>query len=211
MVGEPVQQGSGEPLRAEDLGPLVEGQIGGHQDGAPLVALGEDPEEQFRPGAGQGHEAQFVDDQQIQAGELPLYMEQPALIPGLHEFVDQAAAVKPTESPRWVEIIFLETGGDNLAASFNPELVDAAIYVIDVAGGDKVPRKGRPGVTRSDLFVINKTDLAPHVGVDLGVMERDTLAFRDGKPFVFTQLRVGRGVEPVAQWVVEAHAGLLGT
>ena len=106
-----------------------------------------------------------------------------------------------------VEILFLESGGDNLAASFSPELVDLVIYVIDVAGGDKVPRKGGPGVTRSDLFVINKTDLAPYVGADLKVMERDTAAFRDGKPFVFTMLRDGSGVEPVAQWIVAERAG----
>ena len=80
-----------------------------------------------------------------------------------------------------VEIIFLESGGDNLAASFSPELVDVSIYVIDVAGGDKVPRKGGPGVTRSDLLVINKIDLAPHVGADLGVMARDAAAIRDGQ------------------------------
>ena len=107
-----------------------------------------------------------------------------------------------------VEILFLESGGDNLAASFSPELVHVVIYVIDVAGGDKVPRKGGPGVTRSDLFVINKTDLAPHVGADLDVMERDTAAIRCGKPFVFTRLTEGGGVEPVARWVMEVRAGL---
>ena len=88
MVGEPVQQRSGEALRPEDLGPLVEGEVGGDQDGAPLVALAEDFEEQFRPGGGQGHEAQFVDDQQAEAGHLPLEVEQASLVPGLHQFVD---------------------------------------------------------------------------------------------------------------------------
>src|SRR5689334_16965757 len=87
-----------------------------------------------------------------------------------------------------VKLIFIESGGDNLAASFSPELVDVSIYVIDVAGGDKIPRKGGPGVTRSDLLVINKTDLASHVGADLGVMKRDAEKIRDGKPIVFTNL-----------------------
>jgi urease accessory protein len=100
-----------------------------------------------------------------------------------------------------LDIVFLESGGDNLAASFSPELVDAAIYVIDVAGGDKIPRKGGPGVTRSDLLVINKTDLAPHVGADLGVMARDAKAMRGGKPFVFTNLKSGAGVQDVISWI----------
>ena len=90
--------------------------------------------------------------------------------------------------------MFLESGGDNLAASFSPELVDASIYVIDVAGGDKIPRKGGPGVTRSDLLVINKIDLAPHVGADLDVMARDASAVRGERPFVFTNLKTGDGV-----------------
>jgi urease accessory protein len=105
-----------------------------------------------------------------------------------------------------LDILFLESGGDNLAASFSPELVDVTIYVIDVAGGDKVPRKGGPGVTLSDLFVINKTDLAPYVGADLAVMERDSRAFRNDRPFVFTNLKEKAGVEPVGQWVKSAHA-----
>jgi urease accessory protein len=100
-----------------------------------------------------------------------------------------------------VQILFLESGGDNLAASFSPELVDVSIYVIDVAGGDKVPRKGGPGVTRSDLLVINKIDLAPHVGADLGVMSRDAAAMRAGKPVVFTNLKDGTGVDQVIAWI----------
>src|SRR5580765_1239869 len=96
-----------------------------------------------------------------------------------------------------LDLILLESGGDNLAASFSPELVDASIYVIDVSGGDKIPRKGGPGVTRSDLLVINKTDLAPHVGADLGVMERDSKTMRGDRPFVFTNLRTGHGVETI--------------
>ncbi len=100
-----------------------------------------------------------------------------------------------------LDIVFLESGGDNLAASFSPELVDASIYVIDVAGGDKVPRKGGPGITRSDLLVINKIDLAPHVGADLSVMDRDSKLMRGTKPFVFTNLKSRHGVDQVVQWI----------
>ena len=100
-----------------------------------------------------------------------------------------------------LDIVFLESGGDNLAASFSPELVDAAIYVIDVSGGDKIPRKGGPGVTRSHLLVINKTDLAPHVGADLGVMARDARAMRGSRPFVFTNLKTGDGLDEVVAWI----------
>ena len=100
-----------------------------------------------------------------------------------------------------LDILFLESGGDNLAASFSPELVDASIYVIDVAGGDKVPRKGGPGITRSDLLVINKTDLAPHVGADLKVMDRDSKIMRGAKPFVFTNLKTRDGVDKVVDWI----------
>jgi urease accessory protein len=100
-----------------------------------------------------------------------------------------------------LDILFLESGGDNLAASFSPELVDASIYVIDVAGGDKIPRKGGPGITRSDLLVINKTDLAPHVGANLNVMDRDSRTMRGPKPFVFTNLKLGEGVDMVVTWI----------
>jgi len=100
-----------------------------------------------------------------------------------------------------LDILFLESGGDNLAASFSPELVDASIYVIDVAGGDKVPRKGGPGITRSDLLVINKTDLAPYVGADLSVMDRDSQKMRGAKPFVFTNLKTREGVSQVVDWI----------
>jgi len=100
-----------------------------------------------------------------------------------------------------LDLIFLESGGDNLAASFSPELVDAAIYVIDVSGGDKIPRKGGPGVTRSDLLVINKIDLAPLVGASLEVMEHDARAGRGQRPFVFTNLKTGAGVEDVVAWI----------
>jgi urease accessory protein len=100
-----------------------------------------------------------------------------------------------------LDILFLESGGDNLAASFSPELVDASIYVIDVAGGDKIPRKGGPGITRSDLLVINKTDLAPFVGADLAVMDRDSRMMRGTKPYVFTNLKKHEGVDAVISWI----------
>ncbi|TVR94845.1 MAG: urease accessory protein UreG [Trueperaceae bacterium] len=101
-----------------------------------------------------------------------------------------------------LDVVFVESGGDNLAASFSPDLVDVSIYVVDVSGGDKVPRKGGPGVTRSDLLVINKTDLAPHVGADLGVMERDARAQRGDRPQVFTDLKRGDGVDAVIDWLL---------
>ena len=100
-----------------------------------------------------------------------------------------------------LDLIFVESGGDNLAASFSPELVDAAIYVIDVSGGDKIPRKGGPGVTRSDLLVINKIDLAPQVGASLEVMARDAKAARGDRPFLFTNLKSGEGVPEVIAWI----------
>src|ERR1700726_4076573 len=92
-----------------------------------------------------------------------------------------------------LELLFVESGGDNLAASFSPELVDVSIYVIDVAGGDKIPRKGGPGIMRSDLLIINKVDLAPYVGASLEVMERDARKMRGDRPFVFTNLKAGGG------------------
>ena len=101
-----------------------------------------------------------------------------------------------------LDVVFVESGGDNLAASFSPDLVDVSIYVVDVSGGDKVPRKGGPGVTRSDLLVINKTDLAPFVGADLGVMERDARAQRGDRPQVFTDLKRGDGVDAVIDWLL---------
>ena len=100
-----------------------------------------------------------------------------------------------------LDLVFLESGGDNLAASFSPELVDAAIYVIDVSGGDKIPRKGGPGVTRSDLLVINKIDLAPHVGASLEVMARDARAVRGERPFIFSNLKTSEGLEAIVSWI----------
>jgi len=116
-----------------------------------------------------------------------------------------------------LELLFVESGGDNLAASFSPELVDVSIYVIDVAGGDKIPRKGGPGITRSDLLVINKIDLAPYVGASLEVMDRDARRMRRDLPFVFTNLKSGEGLPRVIEWlerimalprrgVIDAHA-----
>jgi urease accessory protein len=100
-----------------------------------------------------------------------------------------------------LDLVLLESGGDNLAASFSPELVDASIYVIDVSGGDKIPRKGGPGVTRSDLLVINKVDLAAHVGASLDVMARDSRTMRGERPFVFTNLKTLAGLEDVVTWI----------
>ena len=100
-----------------------------------------------------------------------------------------------------VQIIFIESGGDNLSATFSPDLADAAIYVIDVAQGEKIPRKGGPGVTRSDLLVINKTDLAPLVGACLDVMAKDSERMRNGRPFIFTNLMSLDGVDEVISWI----------
>lgn len=100
-----------------------------------------------------------------------------------------------------IEIVFIESGGDNLSATFSPELADATIFVIDVSEGDKIPRKGGPGITRSDLLVINKIDLAPYVGASLEVMERDSLKMRGNRPFVFTNIRDLDGVDSVVSWI----------
>ncbi|MDQ2762918.1 MAG: urease accessory protein UreG [Pseudomonadota bacterium] len=103
-----------------------------------------------------------------------------------------------------LDLILIESGGDNLAATFSPELADLTIYVIDVSAGDKIPRKGGPGITRSDLLVINKIDLAPHVGASLEVMDRDSRRMRGERPFVFTNIRAGQGVPDVAAFVERA-------
>ena len=102
-----------------------------------------------------------------------------------------------------LDVVFVESGGDNLAATFSPELSDLTLYVIDVAAGDKIPRKGGPGITKSDLLVINKIDLAPMVGASLDVMERDARRMRGDRPFVFTNLKTGAGAEAVVRFVVE--------
>jgi urease accessory protein len=102
-----------------------------------------------------------------------------------------------------LDLILVESGGDNLAATFSPELADLTIYVIDVAAGDKIPSKGGPGITRSDLLVINKVDLAPHVGASLEVMDRDAKRMRIARPFVFANLRVGQGVDEIVRFIEE--------
>ncbi|XP_039033540.1 urease accessory protein G-like [Hibiscus syriacus] len=108
------------------------------------------------------------------------------------------------------DLLLCESGGDNLAANFSRELADYIIYIIDVSGGDKIPRKGGPGITQADLLVINKTDLAPAVGADLGVMERDALRMRDGGPFVFAQVKHGHGVEEIVNHVLQAWEAVTG-
>src|SRR6266567_9088733 len=105
-----------------------------------------------------------------------------------------------------MELIFVESGGDNLAAAFSPELVDAFVYIIDVAGGDKIPRKGGPGIRRSGLLVINKIDLAPHVGASLEVMDRDSRRMRGALPFLFTNLKTGEGLSQVLEWLNDQRA-----
>jgi urease accessory protein len=103
-----------------------------------------------------------------------------------------------------LDIVLVESGGDNLAATFSPELADLTIYVIDVAGGEKIPRKGGPGITRSDLLVVNKIDLAPYVGADLAIMEEDTKRMRGQRPYVFSNIRDGVGVDAIAKFIEQA-------
>ncbi|GAB4470843.1 MAG: urease accessory protein UreG [Elainellaceae cyanobacterium] len=115
-------------------------------------------------------------------------------------------AIEQLEQQFQPDLIFVESGGDNLASTFSPELVDLTIYVIDVAAGDKIPRKGGPGITKSDLLVINKIDLAPLVGADLGVMERDARKMRGDKPFVFTNLKINQELDTIVRFI-ELHMG----
>ena len=117
--------------------------------------------------------------------------------------INRAAVSELEQQFPGLDLVMVESGGDNLAASFSPELVDLCIYVIDVAAGDKIPRKGGPGITRSDLLVINKIDLAPLVGSDLGVMEQDTLRMRGDRPWCFTNLRTGEGLDRVEAFVLQ--------
>lgn len=117
--------------------------------------------------------------------------------------INRAAVGELEQQFPGLDLVMVESGGDNLAASFSPELVDLCIYVIDVAAGDKIPRKGGPGITRSDLLVINKIDLAPLVGADLGVMEQDTLRMRGDRPWCFTNLRAGEGLNLVEAFVLQ--------
>ncbi len=117
--------------------------------------------------------------------------------------INRAAVAELERQFPGLDLVMVESGGDNLAASFSPELVDLCIYVIDVAAGDKIPRKGGPGITRSDLLVINKIDLAPLVGADLGVMEQDTLRMRGDRPWCLTNLRTGEGLDRVEAFVLQ--------
>jgi urease accessory protein len=118
--------------------------------------------------------------------------------------INLAAVADMTKRFPDLDLVLIESGGDNLAATFSPELADLTIYVIDVAGGEKIPRKGGPGITRSDLLVINKIDLAPLVGADLAVMEADTQRMRGARPYVFTNIRSGTGVDTVARFIEQA-------
>ncbi|MDR6622180.1 urease accessory protein [Sinomonas atrocyanea] len=115
--------------------------------------------------------------------------------------MNQAAVDRLIEAHPDLQVIFIESGGDNLSATFSPELVDFSIYIIDVAQGEKIPRKAGQGMIKSDLFIINKTDLAPHVGADLSVMEADSREFRGEKAFCFTNLKTDEGLEQVVHWL----------
>lgn len=117
--------------------------------------------------------------------------------------INLAGIAELTERFEGLDLVLVESGGDNLAATFSPELADLTIYVIDVSAGDKIPRKGGPGITRSDLLVINKIDLAPYVGADLGVMDRDSKKMRGTRPFVFANIRAGEGVPEIARFIIE--------
>ncbi|MGP6086900.1 urease accessory protein UreG [Antarctobacter jejuensis] len=121
--------------------------------------------------------------------------------------INLAAVAEMRQRHPEVQVVLIESGGDNLSATFSPELADLTVYVIDVAAGEEIPRKGGPAITRSDLLVINKTDLAPHVGASLEVMERDATRVRAGRPFVFSALRHGEGVEQIVTGIREI-AGL---
>jgi len=134
----------------------------------------------------------------VETGGCPHAAIREDISPNLLALEELMATVHP-------ELLIVESGGDNLAAQYSRELVDYTIYVIDVAGGDKVPRKGGPGITQSDLLVINKIDLAPHVGADLGVMDRDARRMRGAGPTVFAQVTAGTGVEDIARHVLEAR------
>lgn len=116
--------------------------------------------------------------------------------------INLAAIAELSEAHPDLDLVLIESGGDNLSATFSPELADVTIYVIDVAAGEEIPRKGGPAITRSDILVINKTDLAPHVGASLEVMERDAARMRAGKPFVFAQVRHGQGVDDIVDLLV---------
>jgi urease accessory protein len=117
--------------------------------------------------------------------------------------INLAAIAELTAEIPDLDLVLIESGGDNLSATFSPELADVTVYVIDVAAGEEIPRKGGPAITRSDILVINKTDLAPHVGASLDVMERDARAMRGTRPFVFAQMRHGKGIEDVVRLIAQ--------
>jgi urease accessory protein len=117
--------------------------------------------------------------------------------------INLAAVAEMRQKFPQLDLVLIESGGDNLAATFSPELADLTVYVSDVAAGDKIPSKGGPGITRSDLLVINKVDLAPHVGASLDVMERDAKKMRGARPFVFTNLKTGSGVDTVVNFITD--------
>lgn len=117
--------------------------------------------------------------------------------------INLAAVHDLTRSIPDLDLILIESGGDNLAATFSPELADLTLYLIDVAAGEEIPRKGGPGITRSDLLIINKTDLAPHVGADLGVMDRDATRMRKQRPFVFANMKAGDGIDAVVSFLID--------
>ena len=117
--------------------------------------------------------------------------------------INLAAIAQLEQSFSNLDLVFVESGGDNLASTFSPELVDLTIYVIDVAAGDKIPRKGGPGITKSDLLVINKIDLAPYVGADLNIMEQDTKKMRKDKPFVFTNLKTNQKLTDIVNFIID--------
>jgi len=123
--------------------------------------------------------------------------------------INLAAVADLNRSIPGLDLILIESGGDNLAATFSPELADLTLYVIDVAAGEEIPRKGGPGITRSDLLIINKTDLAPYVGANLDVMDRDARKMRKDRPFVFANMRAGEGIESVVEFIVR-KGGLSG-
>lgn len=120
--------------------------------------------------------------------------------------INLAAIAEMNQRHPDLDVVFIESGGDNLSATFSPELADMTIYVIDVAAGEEIPRKGGPAITRSDLLIINKTDLAPHVGASLDVMQRDSQKMRGTRPFIFACLRTGEGVKSIIQYIVENGA-----
>ena len=117
--------------------------------------------------------------------------------------INLAAIAEMNQRHPDLDVIFIESGGDNLSATFSPELADLTLYVIDVAAGEEIPRKGGPAITKSDLLIINKTDLAPHVGASLDVMRRDSLEMRGSRPFVFTCLRADEGVQPIIRYILD--------